>query len=312
MARDQLVAAGMSRRAIERAVARGMLEKRGLRLFVDPRWAGTGDLRRELRRALFAVLCSCTPVQRSGAAVFRRSAAALWELDGFGVFRGSRMPAPTLPVEVAVTCGRTRPEAVFKVDDLAGTDVVLLEGLPVTSVARTMVDLGQVAGKPLLERALESALRKRHVTVEELSSKLSSVQKQWGTASLRSLLAERPAGLTPTESDAETLFAQLVRVAGLPSPERQFSVRTRDGLYRLDFAWPAARIGVEIDGAEAHASAGALVRDLRRQNSLVLVLSTRGWVILRFTWPDLVDERRARHTVGKVREAWSIALANSR
>jgi hypothetical protein len=70
---------------------------------------------RELRRAIFIVLCSCTPRQRCGAAAFRCSAAALWGLDGFSASRtssvlaGARPPAgPQLPVEVAVASGRVK------------------------------------------------------------------------------------------------------------------------------------------------------------------------------------------------------------
>jgi very-short-patch-repair endonuclease len=318
-ARDQLLGAGMTRRRIDGAVAGGLLEKRGERLFVDPNWTSAGDVSRELRRAIFIVLCSCTPRQRCGAAAFRRSAAALWGLAGFSaspvssVLAGARLPAGLqVPVEVAVASGRVKAQALFKVDDLAATDVVLLDGLPITTVARTMLDLGQVAGERELERALESALRSRYLTVEQLATTLSSTPKRWGTAVLRSLLAARPDGLPPTESDAETIFVQLVSDAGLPAPERQFIVRTRDGVYRLDFAWPFSRIAVEIDGAETHASPVALGRDLRRQNAIVLALAAGGWVILRFTWLDLVDERRAHQTVDKLREAWSIALAGRR
>jgi very-short-patch-repair endonuclease len=234
-------------------------------------------------------------------------------LDGFSVAHGRSDPAGTqVPVEVAVVHGRAKERTLFRVDDFAETDVVMLDGLPVTSVARTMTDLGQVAGGRLLERALESALRKRYVTVDELEVVLASRPKHWGTAALRSLLAERPPDLVPTESDAETLFVQLVRDAGLPAPERQFKVHTRDGLYRLDFAWPFVRIAVEIDGAQTHASATALAHDLRRQNAVVLALSAGGWIVLRFTWADLVDARHAQHAMERLREAWSISLASRR
>jgi very-short-patch-repair endonuclease len=67
------------------------------------------------------------------------------------------------------------------------------------------------------------------------------------------------------------------------------------------------RIAIEIDGAAVHASAGALARDLRRQNAIVLAFASAGWLLLRFSWHDLVAEPYMSQTCSKLREAWSIA-----
>ena len=211
-------------------------------------------------------------------------------------------------MEIGVTQGRPVPQRVFKLRRLTSDEVTECNGLRVTTVARTLVDLGEVVGSNLIERALESALRKRYVSAAGLSQKLAAAPKLHGTSALRLLLAERPPGLPPTDSDAETLFLQLARGIGLPPPERQFPVRTPDGLFRLDFAWPAVRVAVEIDGASTHASRAALRRDLRRQNSVVSVLTGDGWLLLRFTWEDIVDPVAAVRTAGKLRQAWRMGL----
>jgi len=118
---------------------------------------------------------------------------------------------------------------------------------------------------------------------------------------MRDVLERRPPNAPPTASDAETLFLQLTRVAGLPDPVRQFPLRLGGHPYRLDFAWPKRRLAVEVDGAETHASAGALIRDLRRQNRIVM-----GWLLQRYTWNDIAFYRD--DVVDSLRDAWALLL----
>jgi very-short-patch-repair endonuclease len=65
----------------------------------------------------------------------------------------------------------------------------------------------------------------------------------------------------------------------------------------LDFGWPSCRLALEADGAETHATAKALVEDLRRQNHIV-----QGWVILRFSWEDV--HRFPEQVCQVLRETW--------
>jgi very-short-patch-repair endonuclease len=99
---------------------------------------------------------------------------------------------------------------------------------------------------------------------------------------LLEVLARRPAGAPPTESDAETLFLQLSRLAGVGEPVRQYQIVIKGQKIRIDFVWMKWRIAVEIDGAATHATVEAFGRDLRRQNRIVF-----GWLLLRFTWEDV-------------------------
>lgn len=211
-------------------------------------------------------------------------------------------------VELATSRGFPAAPGLYRVRAFAAGDGALVDGLPVTSVRRTLLDLGQVTSDAVVERALEWALRKRHVSVDELRAAVATKANQPGTRALRHLLTHRPPGLPPTDSDAETLFVQLVRRTGLPEPQRQFPVPTAEGTFRVDFAWPARRLGVEIDGAGTHASREALRRDLRRQNRLMLSLTAGGWILLRFTWDDVTDERYEGQLSAQLREAWVIGL----
>ncbi len=145
----------------------------------------------------------------------------------------------------------------------------------------------------------------------QLSARLGNAPNLRGTQVLRQVLARRAPGTPPTESDAETLFLQLARRTGLPEPRRQFTVPTPEGVFRLDFAWPARRIAVEVDGAATHATPAALRRDLHRQNRLLLSWMSQGWALLRFTWDDVAKPDLARQTAAKLREAWALGLSST-
>lgn len=256
----QLVQAGVSRRQRERLLACGLLVRLSPGVYCVP---APGDpWLRELR----VTLAQAGPA----AVVWRRSAARLWRLDGLDT---------NTTVEVAVGAGGRRGDPrVARVG--RALDVVNESGFAVTSIAQTLVDLGPVVGPDLVERALEDGLRRGTVTLADLR-RLAAVAPG-ASRVLRSVLARRPAGSPATESDAETLFVQLVRRGGLPEPLRQFTMVVRGRLVRLDFAWPTPRLAAEVDGVRFHGPE-TFGRDLRRQNAIIL----GGWQVLRFTWEDV-------------------------
>jgi very-short-patch-repair endonuclease len=294
----------MTEREIASAVQAGDLERPRRRLLKSRLWleGSTGEGRSPLelwKQRIWAELLSCHPQVRARAFAFRRTAAALWALDGV---------APGV-VELAVAGARPHSPAFVRVRPVLPHEQASIDGLPVTSASRTLLDLGQVLGTEIVERALESALRMGLTRADDLTAALGTGTPRRGTGSLRHLLDARPLAAPPTESDAETLFLQLARRAGLPEPVRQFFVPTPEGRFRVDFAWPDRRIAVEVDGGAAHASPKALARDLRRQNRLLLVLAPAGWVLLRFSWPDVALPRFAGQTIAKLREAWALGIA---
>jgi very-short-patch-repair endonuclease len=302
-AQDQLLQAGTSSREIASAVRAGELERLGRRVLKSRSWLDRSpdespqsvELWKQL---IWAELLSCRPQLRSQAFAFRRTAAALWGLDG----------VPPGTVELAIVGGRPISPAFVRVRPILLHERACVDGFPVTSATRTLLDLGQVAGAEVLERALEAALRLGLTSVETLKTEIGNGIPRKGTASLKRLLETRPVGLPATESDAETLFLQLARRAGLPEPVRQFYVPTSEGRFRVDFAWPERRLAVEVDGGAAHASPEALTRDLRRQNRLLLVLAPAGWLLLRFSWADVAIPPFAQQTIGKLREAWALGV----
>jgi very-short-patch-repair endonuclease len=182
---------------------------------------------------------------------------------------------------------------------LAAEQIVVLHGIRCTDGLQTVVDLAEVLDDLTWEQALESALRKKLTTVATLEAAACalSATRSRGAATMRRVLALRPAGAPPTESLLETLMVQLVRtVDGIADPTRQVDVENRYGNFvaRVDLAWPDLGLFVELDG-EKHK--GQPVYDATRETA---VIAATGWLCGRFTWSDV--RYRARTTGRRLRE----------
>jgi very-short-patch-repair endonuclease len=152
-------------------------------------------------------------------------------------------------------------------------DVVTVDGLRVTSPARTLIDLADFRKRRLLEQAIDQAeFHRLHLPLGEVHDRL---RKRPRAALLRSVIADHVAGSTITESEAEELFLEIVRRAGLPRPTGQLPMWGR----RRDFVWRAQRVVVEIDGRQAHDRDNAFERDAVRDAEVVI----NGHRPLRFT-----------------------------
>lgn len=179
----------------------------------------------------------------------------------------------------------TRPFAANEID--------IRRGIPATSVAMTLVQLGAVVPETIVEQAYESARRAGLVEDDDVLKLLDC--RRAGTNVLKRVLARRSPTTVPTESALETRFAQLVRRAGVPDPVSQYEGPG----YRIDFAWPAQRVAVELDGLAFHDGREAQLRDRERQNRVVL----DGWRVLRFTWHDVT--RASARVIAAIEHALS-------
>jgi hypothetical protein len=154
--------------------------------------------------------------------------------------------------------------------------IVIIDGLACADGVQTLVDLAGVLDDERWEQALESALRKGLVTVDQLEDCRSK--------RIRRVLGLRPPDAPPTGSLLETLLVQLARRAGLPDPIRQLEVYDRHGrlVGRVDLAWPALGVFVELDGQQHKDQP---VYDARRQTA---VTAATRWRCGRFTWHEVV------------------------
>jgi len=137
---------------------------------------------------------------------------------------------------------------------------------------------------PALECAVDEALRRHIVWLPALHARLErhAVQGRNGTTNLRRVLSERPLDYRATDSPLEDDFVKLLEAYSLPKPERQYRI---EGVGRVDFAYPDARIAIELDGYEYHADRTPFQKDRTRSNRLGL----GEWLVLRYTKDDVTQ-----------------------
>lgn len=232
-----------------------------------------------------------------GAVASHRAAALLWGLDGY---------RPGTP-EITVPRGqrfRRASTQVHSSTDLDRCGVRVRDGIPVTDPSRTLLDLARrTKDGPLLE-AIECARRLGLTSWMELVATLAKHARRGrpGIRRLRRVIAENIHRREVTDSTFELLVIALLLEHGLPEPVLHHRLFAVDGrlLAEIDLAYPSLRIAIELDGA-VHRDRDVFERDRPRQNGIVL----EGWMVLRFTWKDMVDDPDG--LVASVRAA--IALA---
>lgn len=261
--RSQLLAAGASAKMIGLRLKRGRLRSmhRGVYLVasVEPPMA----------RAMAACL-ACGPE----SLVSHRSAAELWGLVDPG--------SPGHPIAVTTTGPDRRPSGirVHRSTTLDPSERTRLDGVPITTPLRTLLDLTLVERSRTVERALATALAQGRTTEARLTGYLQRHAGRPGTSRLRTILSLGPPART--RSEAEERFLTLVRRAGMPRPR----VNVRIGPWEVDFHWADARLVVEVDGFASHHSGRAFERDRRRDGYLL----SRGLQVMRITWRQIEDE----------------------
>lgn len=157
--------------------------------------------------------------------------------------------------------------------------VNVFRGVTTTGPNRTTVDVARSLRRADVLAALDAALRTELVDVESIERELAAHQRLRGVIGVRKALLWADGR---AESPQESRLRWIIRAAGLPAPDLQVTVQTREGYYRMDMAWPHLRVGVEYDG-DVHASRTALRRDRTRHNAL----DDRGWRMRYFTDVDI-------------------------
>jgi hypothetical protein len=213
------------------------------------------------------------------AAASHRSGAALWGIGGGD--EGIQ----------ELTCPRWRRVrhdglVVHETKVLDVRDVTVLDHVPVTTVERTILDLGAVRSPATVERAMESALRKDLTTLVDLRMTVRRLGRQGrnGVGVLRRILDERDPDRRLSESDMEMLMVQVLRANGLPEPVLQHEVRYQGRFVaRVDAAFVESRIALDYESFEWHTGKAALVRNSARRNALI----GADWKPIAVTWDDL-------------------------
>jgi very-short-patch-repair endonuclease len=148
---------------------------------------------------------------------------------------------------------------------LTSADAALRDGISVTSISRTLLDLAASLPRDRFERALEKSERLELFDLHSVQELLGRCGRHPGARRLRAAVtAYQPP--TFTRSELERKFLELVHQAELPRPSVNFFVAG----YEIDVYWPSERFGVELDGYEFHRTRAAFERDRRRQEDLKL------------------------------------------
>lgn len=174
---------------------------------------------------------------------------------------------------------------------------IVRRAIPCTDPLLTVLLLAQRRDEALLVAALDRGIANGLFTVAAVEAELGrrSGKGVRGVTMVRSVVGQRLDAEGERTSALESAMDRVIVGHRLPRPERQHPLEgTR---YRLDYAWPAVRLAVEVDGYASHAGLEAFGYDRERQNALVLA----GWTILRFTWADVRD--RPEHVAAQIRQA---------
>jgi very-short-patch-repair endonuclease len=266
---SQLNALGLGKAAVAKRAANGRLHRvhRGV--------YAVGHARLTLPGRWMAAVLACG----QKAVLSHRSAAGLWGLR----------PDNRANTDVSLPSRSARPRPgidVHRSVTLTPADRTVKDGIPCTTLARTLLDLAEVDSPRGVERAIEQAEVLRLFDLRAVEEVIARANGRRGAAVLTAVLArlEEPA-LTDTE--LEERFLTLCRAASLPSPEvNEWLVIDDEPAIKADFLWREKRLVVETDGWESHGTRQAFERDRRRDERLKLA----GYEPLRFTRRRIIAE----------------------
>ncbi|HWH94312.1 MAG TPA: type IV toxin-antitoxin system AbiEi family antitoxin domain-containing protein [Baekduia sp.] len=256
---------GISERAAQARVASGRLHRvhRGVYAVGHPRLTRDG-------RRLAAVRA-----YGRAAVASHSTAAALW-----GLRRSGRLEV-TVATARAARDGITPHETTVLTED----DCAVVRAVPVTSLARTLVDLADVVTPERLERMLDHAGRHEAFDLRAVHAALERLAGRRGGPRLRALLDTPSPGLT--RSELEDRFLTLCRRARLPVPRLNTHLDLGHGrLVEVDALFVTQRVIVELDGAATHATTPAFHADRRRDTAA----AAAGFRTLRYTWERVTQE----------------------
>ena len=259
----QLIEAGFGPRAIRRRVEGGWLARMHEGVYRVGVFAGPFGPE-------MAALLACG----ERAAISHASGAAVHVLR--------RRPVALVDVSaVGGSTGRRDGIRAHRIAALDASEVMYVDGIRVTTPARTLLDLAATTSSAGLERLTEEAQVQGIVTRDELLAALRRGAGRPGVRKLREVVGpdDEP---TFTRSEAERRLRRLIRAADLPAART--NVRVAGWL--VDAVWHRQRLVVEVDGYQFHRTRAKFERDRRRDGRLLMA----GYRVLRITWRQLTRE----------------------
>lgn len=208
-----------------------------------------------------------------GAALSHRPAGA-----AHGLRAWSGRPAIT-----ASGWRRSTPLIEIHASSLPADEVTVLDGIPITTVARTLLDLATLLGPAALERAVNEAEKRELGDALSVAALLERHRGERGTAALRLALDAPSFGRGVTDLRLEERFVRFIAERRLPHPELNAWIVLGDRRYRVDCLWREQRLVVELQSHAHHSTPRAMARDAERSRRLLLA----GWRVIYVTWAQL-------------------------
>lgn len=269
--REQARALGWTDRRIGGLVARGMVRRSGTGVFTlvgaPPSWE------QRLHVAALGL---------PGSQASHRAAARVRGLPGF----------EQAPIELVVERGRHRRAAARGVvlhesKDLRGVDFDECDGIPCTSLVRTLVDLPAVVHEFKAGVALDHAMRRDPTVLDRVVQRHLEVARRGrtGTVALRRLLAER-SDASLVDSGFERRALRLIAGSTLPTPVTQHHIVDGDFQCWIDIAWPQHLVAMECDSLAHHQGERAFRWERIRRRHLAAL----GWTVLEFTYREVTQQ----------------------
>lgn len=184
------------------------------------------------------------------------------------------------------TSRRRRRGIVLHSSTLPDDEIRQVDGLPVTSVPRTLFDLATLLKPYRLERAMNEAEVRQLTDQLSLPDLLDRYPRRQGTRAIRQILATQRLGEDITKEELEALFRAFIIERGIPKPLFNASIEVDGIRLEPDCLWRDQRLIVEVDGGGPHNTRAAIERDKRRDR----LLAGAGWLVIRVTWRQLHDE----------------------
>lgn len=210
------------------------------------------------------------------AVLSHRSAGQLW-----GIYPRSEIK----PEVTAPGSKKTKPGIVVHRGSLPVDEVGRMWGIPVTSVARTMLDLAGM----LKEREVERAWNELEVREYRLRLSVPDLIRRYpgrrGTVLLARLANAQAQPVGITRNDLEERFLALVDRFDLPRPRLNVYLAIRDRFYEIDCLWEDRKVAIELDGGAAHRTRRAFETDRERDRILV----AEGYTAARLTWHQITE-----------------------
>lgn len=191
-------------------------------------------------------------------------------------------------IDVTSPTGRGRRQEGLRVHraKLEPWELKIVNGIPTTTCARTLLDLAEVLGEEALAKAVDRAEIEDLLDLGEIERVMRANPGRRGLLPLGACLSSLDPDSKLTRNDFELRLYALCAEAGLPKPKPNEWLHLEDRWVQPDFLWPTERIVVETDGWETHRTRQAFEADRAKDQ----LLTRAGYRVIRVTWRQLRDE----------------------